>query len=228
MPQPSVSTATQSGSLPDLANTRTAFAHKSDHDLWQAWWLFRIIGTPWLTAMGSVLTKVALGLHLPVKGLVKATIFKQFCGGETIEESLVTAHQLAKNGVGTILDYSVEGEDDQAAMDATAAEILRTIAAAKGNPDIPFSVFKPSGVIRTDVLAKVSAGEKLAANEQAAWKQGRERVERICTAAHAADVPVLVDAEESWTQPAMDQLPITRRALDIPAGETFVVALYPR
>jgi proline dehydrogenase len=113
---------------------------------------------------------------------------------------------LAKRGVGTILDYSVEGEDDQAAMDGTAAEILRTIAAAKGNPDIPFSVFKPSGVVRTDVLAKVSGKQPMSPEENAAWQQGRERVERICAAAHAAGVPLLVDAEESWTQDAVDDL----------------------
>ena len=189
-----------------MGDTRTAFAQKSDQDLLQALWLFRIIGTPWLTSLGSALTKGALALHLPVSGLVKATIFKQFCGGENIEESLRTAHQLAAGGVGTILDYSVEGEGDQHAMDATAEEILRTIAAAKGDKDIPFSVFKPSGVIRTDVLELVSAGKALSTEEAAAWERGRKRVERICQAAHDADVPVLVDAEESWTQDALDVL----------------------
>ncbi|MGB3868392.1 MAG: proline dehydrogenase family protein [Flavobacteriales bacterium] len=192
--------------LPDMGDTRTAFAHKSDRDLLQTYWLFRIIGTPWLTSVGSVLTKAALALHLPVKGVVKATIFKQFCGGENIQESLVTAERLAEKGVGTILDYSVEGEDDQHAMDATAEEILRTIAAAKNNSHIPFSVFKPSGVIRTDVAAKVSAGQELTSEEAAAWERGRKRVERICEAAYKADVPVLVDAEESWYQNALDAL----------------------
>lgn len=192
--------------LPDLNDTRTAFAHKTNGELRQAWWLFRVIGTPWLTSLGGNLTKVALAIHLPVRGLVKATIFKQFCGGETIEESLVTAQALAKHGVGTILDYSVEGEGDRQAMDGTAAEILRTVAAAKGNPDIPFSVFKPSGVIPRAILAKVSAGETLTDGESAEWRRARERVEQICAAAHAADVPVLIDAEESWTQDPVDAL----------------------
>lgn len=192
--------------LPDLGNTATAFAHKSNKELWQAYWLFRIIGTPWLTNLGSRLTKAALALHLPVKGIVKATVFKQFCGGENIGESLATAHKLAESKVGTILDYSVEGEGDQAAMDGTAEEILRTIAAATGNADIPFSVFKPSGLIRVDVLEKVSAGTALNPDEATAWQQARGRVERICQAAHDAGVPLLIDAEESWTQPAVDAL----------------------
>lgn len=199
-------TATRTTVLPDLSNTRIAFAHMNNAGLTRAYWLFRVIGTPWLTALGSGLTKVALALHLPVKGLVKATVFKQFCGGESIEESLRTARNLAKRGVGTILDYSVEGEDDKEAMDRTAEETLRTIAAAKGDPDIPFSVFKPSGLMRTDVLAKVSAGEQMDPDEAAAWAQGRKRVERICQAAHDAGVPLLIDAEESWTQDAVDDL----------------------
>lgn len=212
--------STTTGHLPDLTDTRTAFSHKSKGDLLRAFWLYKVIGDPLLTNVGAALTKAALALHLPVKGLVKATIFKQFCGGENIQESLVTSRKLAAGGVGTILDYSVEGEDDQEAMEGTAGEILRTIAAAKGNKDIPFSVFKPSGVIRTDVLEKVSAGKPLNQAEAAAWEQGRRRVERICEAAHAADVPVLVDAEESWTQDALDRLVTemmerynTRRAL---------------
>lgn len=206
MPQDVAQGPSTSVRLPDLGDTRTAFAHKSDQDLQQAYLLFRVIGTPWLTAVGSVLTRVALVLHLPVKGLVKATIFKQFCGGETIEGSLRTARRLARNGVGTILDYSVEGEDDTLAMDRTAEEVVRTIAAAKGDPDIPFSVFKPTGVIRTDVLEKVSAGATLTEAEAADWARGRSRFEGICEAAHAARVPVLVDAEESWIQKAIDEL----------------------
>ncbi|MBS1569902.1 MAG: proline dehydrogenase family protein [Bacteroidetes bacterium] len=206
MQQADVKSPSGKTTLPDLGNTATAFAHKSNKELWQAYWLFRIIGTPWLTNLGSTLTKAALALHLPVKGIVKATVFKQFCGGENIQESLVTAHKLAQSGVGTILDFSVEGEGDQAAMDGTAAEILRTIAAAKGNPDIPFSVFKPSGLVRHDVLEKVSAGAALTPDEATAWQQARSRVERICQAAFEAQVPLLIDAEESWTQPAVDVL----------------------
>lgn len=206
MQQTDVSRPARTTPLPDLGNTATAFAHKSNKELWQAYWLFRIIGTPWLTNLGSTLTKAALAMHLPVKGIVKATVFKQFCGGENIGESLITAHKLAESKVGTILDYSVEGEGDQAAMDGTAEEILRTIAAAKGNADIPFSVFKPSGLIRVDVLEKVSAGTTLSPDEATAWQQARGRVERICQAAHDAGVPLLIDAEESWTQPAVDAL----------------------
>lgn len=206
MPQPAAHVNYSSTQLPDLGNTRIAFQHKSDRELWQAYWLFRVIANPTLTAIGSFLTKVALALHLPVKGVIKSTIFTQFCGGENIEDSLETSKRLAMGNVGTILDYSVEGQDDEASLDATTEEIVRTIAAAKGNPNIPFSVFKPTGIIRTDILELVSEGKKLTNEDSVYWDHARKRVRRICEAADAANVPVLVDAEDSWIQPAIDAL----------------------
>ena len=122
MPPPA--TAAPPQALPDLRDTRTAFAHKSDNDLWRAYWLFRVIGNPWLSTVGGKLTHWAINLHLPIKGLIKATIFRQFCGGETVEESLATAALLKKSGVGTILDYSVEGKDgDEGALDLSLIHI---------------------------------------------------------------------------------------------------------
>jgi proline dehydrogenase len=192
--------------LPDLSDTRIAFAHKSDRALWKAYWLFKIIGTPTITQVGAGLTKAALAMHLPIRGAVKATIFEQFCGGETIEESLKTAHVLSKSGIGTILDHSVEGADDEGSLDHTVEEVLRTIAVAKGRKEVPFCVFKPTGIARVEILEKVSAKAALSASEEAEWQRAQQRMEKICAAAAAADVPTLVDAEESWIQDAIDHL----------------------
>ncbi len=190
----------------DLQDTRIAFAHKSDRDLWQAYWLFRIIGNPTLSGAGQAFTKAALALRLPISGLIKATIFRQFCGGETIDESLDTAAKLARSGIGTILDHSVEGADDEGALDHTVEEVLRTIAVAKGRTDIPFCVFKPTGIARVEILEKVSAKTTLSPEEQAEWQRAQARMARICAAAAEAGVPTLVDAEESWIQDAIDEL----------------------
>ena len=199
------SSATTTHPLPDLSDTRIAFASKSDRELWQAQQLFRIIGNPTITSAGSWLTKVALALRLPISGMVKATIFKQFCGGETIAESLATARRLAASGIGTILDHSVEGQDDESSLDDTVAEVLRTIEAAKGRGEIPFCVFKPTGIARMELLEQVSVGGERTPAIQAEWQRAMARMERICQAAFDADVPVLVDAEESWIQPAVDE-----------------------
>ncbi len=192
--------------LPDLSDTRIAFSQYTDRGLLRAYWLFRVIGMPWLSSVGGSLSKVALALHLPIKGFIKATIFKHFCGGETIAESMVTAQKLGDGGLGTILDYSVEGQEDDDTLDHTTEEILASIAMAAARTDIPFSVFKPSGISPTHLLTAVSQGSTLGADDAREWTLVQGRMERICAAAAAAGVPVLVDAEESWMQPAIDGL----------------------
>lgn len=203
---PTVAPAIQQ-QLPDPRDTRTAFAHKDNAELWRAYWLFRVIGNPLLSRIGGSLTHLALNLRLPIKGLIKSTIFRQFCGGETIEESLATAARLAKSGVGTILDYSVEGKDgDEGALDHTVAETLRTIGMAKSRTDIPFCVFKPTGIGRLDIWARMSEGRVFSDAERQEWLRVVNRMETICGAAAGAGVRVLVDAEESWMQQAIDEI----------------------
>ncbi|MBK9147742.1 MAG: proline dehydrogenase family protein [Flavobacteriales bacterium] len=190
--------------VPDLGDTRIAFRQYTDRGLLRAYWLFRIIGIPWLNAAGRVLTQAALALRLPIAWAVKATLFKHFCGGETIDESLLTAQKLGDVGVGTILDYSVEGQEDDDSLDHTRDEILLTIAAAKQRTDIPFSVFKVTGLSPTALLEKISKNDALSADDAHEWQLVQGRVERICQAAHDASIPVLIDAEDSWYQPAID------------------------
>ncbi len=192
--------------VPDLGDTRIAFRQYTDRGLLRAYWLFRIIGIPWLNAAGRVLTQAALALRLPIAWAVKATLFKHFCGGETIDESLLTAQKLGDVGVGTILDYSVEGQEDDDSLDHTRDEILRTIAAAKQRADIPFCVFKPTGLSPVHLLEKVSEGAVLSADDDREWQLVQGRVAAICQAAHDASIPVLIDAEDSWYQPAIDAL----------------------
>lgn len=185
-------------------DTAIAFRAKSDEDLFKAYWLFRFIGNPSLMPLGKALTKIGLGLRLPIRGLVRKTVFNQFCGGETIAECEVTSEEMGAYGIGTILDYSVEGQENELDLDITASEILATIRAAQHNPNIPFCVFKPTGISPNKLLWKVSEGMVLNDEEQHQLNRVEARFEQICSAAHIADTPVFVDAEESWMQPAID------------------------
>jgi proline dehydrogenase len=191
---------------PDLTDTRTAFAHLSDADLRRAELLFRVIGNKTVSDVGAALTKAALWLRLPVKGAIKATIFRQFCGGENRAEGLRTAERLAHASVNSILDYSVEGQEDDATLDHTCEEIIATIEQAKGRGFLAFAVFKPSGISPVALLEAVSAGRDPDPEQRREWALVQTRFGRICDAAHRAGVPVLVDAEESWLQPAIDAL----------------------
>ena len=195
-------------SSPNLSfdNLENAFASKSNQEIKQAYWLFKLIGYPKLVALGSSITGKALDWHLPVKGIIKATIFKQFCGGENIEECTKAIEKLHQYGVGSILDYSVEGAKEEYEFDASCEEIIATVMKAKGNKSIPFSVFKVTGLGRFDILEKVSAGIKLSEDENAAYGRIRARVKKICETAYQSDVCIFIDAEESWIQQAIDYL----------------------
>jgi len=190
----------------DFQDTATAFADKSNSELKEKYRLFKLLNSPFLNAIGTRSAKLAIALGLPIEGLVKRTIFEQFCGGETIEESEETIIELGKSGIGTILDYSVEGQAREEDFESTKDEILRTITRAKDDPNIPFAVFKVSGIAPLGTLERLSAKKKLDAKSQAKCERIHNRVDEICEYAYAAGQPVLIDAEESWVQDAIDRL----------------------
>jgi proline dehydrogenase len=187
-------------------DTAIAFATKSDTQLRKTYWLFAAMNKSGLVNVGTFFIKLSLKLRLPVKNIIKATIFEQFCGGETISDCTTTIQSLARAGVGTILDYSVEGEDNEASFEATTAEILRTIAYAAEAPNVPFTVFKVTGVASTELLEKVQQGTSLTPEEQAAFDRAKARVNTLCGKAAELGVRIFIDAEESWIQTVIDQL----------------------
>lgn len=185
-------------------NTQIAFISKSDSDLNQSYWLFKLIGNPTLVKYGGGLAP--LGLKFGFKGLIKNTIFKQFVGGENIADCNKTIEQLGKYNIGTILDYSVEGKESETDFDNCCKETIETIHRAKNDKNIPFSVFKVTGLARFALLEKVTAKQTLTANEAAEYERVRERVRKICEEAHNNNKPLFIDAEESWIQQAIDDL----------------------
>lgn len=187
-------------------NTEIAFQSKTNAQLKRAYLLFKIISFPIIVKIGKILTPIALKLHLPIKGLIKSTIFSQFCGGESISECSSTINNLGKYGVGTILDYSVEGQESLEEVENTVNEIIKTIERGANDPNIPFAVFKVTGVASFSLLEKVSLDIPLSEKEQKEFQEIEERVERICQRAYACNLPVFIDAEESWIQKAIDDL----------------------
>jgi len=188
-------------------NTEIAFAGKSKSDLQWSYRLFKMIGMPWLVKFGKVATNVAFAIHLPIKGLIKKTIFKHFCGGENIDDCKGKIEELGKFNIGTILDYSVEGKTTEADLDRTRDEIIASIATAKNNKNIPFAVFKVTGVAQTSILRKANSGAAdLSEADRKELAIAMQRVDAICKAAYDADVPVFIDAEDSWFQDTIDRM----------------------
>lgn len=188
-------------------DTAVAFAAKSNWQLSKTYWIFASMNKQWLVKLGTFFIKLFFKLKLPIKYLIKPTVFDHFCGGETIEGCTPTISRLASSHVGTILDYSVEGEDDEKSFDATVREILRTIEKAHQMPnEVPFSVFKVTGIASADLLEKIQNNVLLNDQEKEAYVRVSERLDTLCRRAHELDVKIFVDAEESWIQDAIDML----------------------
>lgn len=187
-------------------NTADAFALKSDTELERAYFLFKMIASQPLVRIGTAVTNFALKMHLPVEGLIRATVFDHFCGGTTEEDCLPVVDKMYTKGVSSVLDYSVEAKEEESEFDKALEKTLKTIVFAKERDAIPFAVFKPTGFGRFDLWVKLGKGEPFTVEEADEWKRVVERFETVCKEAHANDVALLIDAEESWMQDAADDL----------------------
>ena len=204
-------------------NTEVAFAAKSNKDLKGANFLFSTMNFPWLVKMGTKLTPWIMKSGLPVKGLIRRTLFKQFVGGETLEETIPAVKKLGSYHVAVILDYGVEGKEGEENFDHARDEFIKVIRFAATQPNIPFMSVKVTGIARFALLEKLdrlmeaatadslvkkyhAALQQLTDEETAEWQRVHDRMKRICDAANEANIGFLVDAEETWVQDPVDAL----------------------
>jgi len=206
-------------------DTAKAFAYKSDKDLKQAKFLFSSMGYQSLVKIGTSITPWFIKWGLPIEGLIRNTIFKQFVGGESLQETSAVAKKLGVYGVQVILDYGVEGGDyGEEGLNHACDEFIRVIVYAATQPNIPFMSIKVTGIARFGLLEKldksveenagslmkryVKALETLTTDEKDEWQRVHERMKRICHTAADKNIGVLVDAEETWIQDPVDVLTI--------------------
>ena len=188
-------------------DTKLAFADKTDAQLKKAYWMFKAIEQPALTNIGVSLLNFTVKNNFPfVDGIVKQTLFEQFCGGETREESMKVVKQMFKRGVGSIFDYSIEGKEEEEVFDAVCKEIKDIVRFSVGNPAIPFIVFKPTAFGRIDIYEEVGKGKELTTSQKEEWNRVVQRFDEVCQLCFESDKKVMVDAEETWMQDAADQL----------------------
>ncbi|MBC5863092.1 proline dehydrogenase family protein [Flavobacterium turcicum] len=187
-------------------NTQVAFALKSDTELDRAYFLFKMIANQPLVRIGTAVTNFALKANLPVEGLIRATVFDHFCGGVNEDDCLSVVDKMYTKGVSSVLDYSVEGKEEEDQFDAALQMTLKTIEFAKERMAIPFAVFKPTGFGRFELYEKLGEKQSLTAAEQLEWDRVVERFDIVCKEAHQKNVALLIDGEESWMQDAADDL----------------------
>ena len=188
-------------------NTEVAFSLKSDSELERAYFLFKMIQNQPMVRIGTAVTNFALKAKLPVEGLIRSTVFDHFCGGVNEEDCLPVIDKMYEKGkVCSVLDYSVEGKEGEAIFDETMEKILKIIKFGSEKEAIPYAVFKPSGFGRFALYQKITAKKELSAAEKAEWERVKERFDKVCAVALEKNVPLLIDAEESWMQAAADDL----------------------
>lgn len=191
---------------PFFEDTATAFAIKSDTALERAYFLFKLISKQPLVKLGTLVTNFAIKAHMPVEGLIRATVFDHFCGGISETDCIPVMEKMHEKQVFSVLDYSVEGKADQAYFDQVVIKITSLISFAKTKPYIPFVVFKPTALGAIDLYEKVGTTQQLTSKEQADWELVKNRFHSICKAAYDQNIPLLIDGEESWMQDAADAL----------------------
>lgn len=187
-------------------NTQVAFALKSDTELDRAYFLFKMISNEPFVRIGAAVTNFALNAHLPVEGLIRATVFDHFCGGVNENDCLSVVDKMYTKGVSSVLDYSVEGKEEEDQFDAALAMTLKTVEFAKERDAIPFAVFKPTGLGRFELYEKLGEKQTLNTKEQEEWDRVVARFDLVCSEAHKKNVALLIDGEESWMQDAADDL----------------------
>lgn len=190
----------------DFNNTKLAFQSKTNKDLKRAYFLFKFITHPFIVITGKQLLFLAMFIRFPVKWIVKPTIFKNFCGGESIKESNKIVQKMAKYNVKSILDYSVEGKENTEDIEKAMNETIRSVKNASSNENIPFAVFKPTAFSAGSVLKKASAGQQLNEDEKRDLELFKSRVDKLCKTAYELNVPVLIDAEDYCYQNIIDEV----------------------
>lgn len=187
-------------------NTKIAFADRSDRELNRAYLLFKMVGSPTLVKLGKIALNISFALRLPIKALIRKTVFNHFCGGETIAECNSTIERLYQSNIYSLLDYSSEGKESTEDLNQSLAEIISANATGINDKRVPFSVFKPTGIFPNKLLAKKNAKSAFSKVELQLWDEAKARMNTICSTAAKNGVPILIDAEETWFQDAIDEL----------------------
>jgi proline dehydrogenase len=213
--------------LIDFSDTKIAFENQSIEKLKKNYAIFALMNQNWLVKIGTFFIKNSLKIGLPIKKIIKSTIFELFCGGETIDECKRAIENLHKFSVGTILDYSVEGEDDEVSFDTTEKEVLASIEySALNREKVPFSVFKMTGIGSRELIAKVQADDELTETESKLWQNFKSRFDRICDKAAGLKIRLFVDAEETWIQSVIDEMVLEKMAIYNIGSSVYIFNTY--
>lgn len=187
-------------------NTEIAYQSLSDSELKQAYWLFRLMNINWLVSLGNSIIHFLIQINFPINSIIKATIYKQFCGGETLDETIPLINKLKASNIEVLLNYSVEGLEDASGYRDTYEKTMHSIQFAKENPSVRAVCIKFTGYAHTNIWIKIQDKTPLSKTEEQEYKQAKTYIDNLCSEAVKCNVHIYIDAEESWFQDSIDDL----------------------
>eukprot|EP01112_Ceratiomyxa_fruticulosa_P011042 TRINITY_DN2966_c0_g1_i5.p1 TRINITY_DN2966_c0_g1~~TRINITY_DN2966_c0_g1_i5.p1 ORF type:complete len:560 (+),score=101.65 TRINITY_DN2966_c0_g1_i5:887-2566(+) len=205
-------------------DTEEIYKTKKTKDILFSYLILKVCSFQTLVKYSPQILEMAekFGLMPFVNSIMKHTFFKNFCAGETIAETEGVVDELKTLGIGAILNYSVEEVGGgKVQFDKITDDIIRTINIASTNPSLAFSCAKLSGLCSLKLLQHISdiiiyeqnktgvAPPPLSKEEQEEYKDLLGRLDKICDISVKAGVPILIDAEQTWYQPAIDNITLT-------------------
>ena len=185
-------------------NNNWILKDKTNFELLKSYFIFKVISLEKISNPLIIFAKFALKLNLPIKFIIKKTIYSQFCGGENLDECNKTIESLYKKDISTILDYASENNNEESKHHNCLEEVIKNIDFASENKNIPFVVFKFSGIERINILKELS--QQIIDISSSKYKILYNKIDKVCSYAFKKNIPIMIDAEESWIQPIIDHL----------------------
>ena len=187
-------------------NTEIAFKLRNDRELRKAVMLLRLMSYPAVVRLSGILANLAIRLGIPVRWIVKPTVFSLFCGGESLVESQKVVDRLAKHKVRSLLDYAAEDQQTDEKIESAIREIIATMDYAVKNPAVPFTVFKPTALAPVHILSQTGLQTEEGKLSCPGTEKFSKNFRTLCQSACKRGIPVMIDAEESHYQQIVDNL----------------------
>jgi len=154
-----------------------------------------------------------------------------FCAGETLDECVRVAKQLHKvDGITALIDCSSEESEEEGAFDVNLRQKCHMIRSSNTR-HVRFAPVKCTALVDASLLERVTVAiqqqqqqqqqeqkqrppllayadlaQVLTPTDWAALEEGAMRFEKLCDAARSARIAVLLDAEQTHRQPAIEML----------------------
>ena len=187
-------------------NSQQAFIRKSKSELYKTYLLFSVFSYPRFIRISGKIIVFLIQIGFPIEGLLKRTVFEQFCAGQQEKDSLKVVASLHSFNIKSYMHYASEGQKTKEGMEESLTKILETIKLSQNNEALPFTVFKSTALGPSHLFEKQTKGLALSTQEKLEWEQALGRIYRCCDYAQKLNVRLLIDAEESWLQGAIDHI----------------------